>query len=207
MKVDCPVGHSFDAFPSPVCFHEACIFPHQSKAALKSIMFGACQAGLAAGSPVLFGEVFRSLSCKCHAGSWEALAEAICVAELDTRSDAAPVAAAEGCPNRAMSALAARLTASVDFRRRLFHMASTAQLPEETLGACCLPNSHPYITLGTEVFCLETAESFFEEFGQIARDADCAFKESYNACLVFPDKPESNSTSRSCALRRLELGR
>lgn len=69
------------------------------------------------------------------ADSWAALATAICVAELDAPSDAAPATAAEGCPNRAMSALAARLAASVDFRRRLFHLASTAQLPEETLGA------------------------------------------------------------------------
>lgn len=64
------------------------------------------------------------------------------MAELDAPSDAAPAAAAEGCPNRAMSALAARLAASVDFRRRLFHLASTAQLPEETLGARQETNSY-----------------------------------------------------------------
>ena len=137
--------HAYFSTPVQGCFEKYHVWP---------LPGGSCGR-----SPSLFGEVFKSLSCKCHAGSWEALAEAICVAELDTRSDAAPLAAAEGCPNRAMSALAARLTASVDFRRRLFHMASTVQLPEETLGACCLPNSYPCIPLGTEVFCPETAES------------------------------------------------
>ena len=81
------------------------------------------------------------------------------MAELDAPSDAAPATAAEGCPNRAMSALTARLAASVDFRRRLFHLASAPQLPEETLGARL--GMHSYILilyglllddLGQEIF-------------------------------------------------------
>ncbi len=67
------------------------------------------------------------------AGSWEALGAAVCVADLDTPSDAAPQA--ENCPNSAMSTLTARLRASVSFRRRLLNLSSSAQLPEDTLGA------------------------------------------------------------------------
>lgn len=81
------------------------------------------------------------------AESWKALAAAVCVAELDAAAEGhAPPAAAEGCPNRAMSALAARLRASIDFRPRLLHLMASAQLPEGTLGASPLPR-HPHALL------------------------------------------------------------
>ncbi|BDA49784.1 hypothetical protein COCOBI_14-4040 [Coccomyxa sp. Obi] len=63
-------------------------------------------------------------------GSWEALGAAVCVADLDTSSD---TTSPESCPNSAMSALSARLRASVNFRRRLLNLSSSTQLPEETL--------------------------------------------------------------------------
>ncbi|CAL8464344.1 g3879 [Coccomyxa elongata] len=64
-------------------------------------------------------------------GSWEALGTAVCVADLDTSADAA--LQTENCPNSAMSTLTARLRASVNFRRRLLNLSSSAQLPEEAL--------------------------------------------------------------------------
>ncbi len=67
-----------------------------------------------------------------------------------------------------MNTLTARLRASVNFRRRLLNLSSSAQLPDETLGAC---NSDDHATIlfsrnmlevSDVVFLLQQADASYE---------------------------------------------